>query len=66
MYRQIISVNAKSKKEAVINLCRALKEVFNCDRNAEISVRICVPDKHGDIDDSEFSELLYLKSGKES
>ena len=45
MYRQIISVNAKSKKEAVINLCRAFREVFGCERNSEISVRVCVPDK---------------------
>lgn len=66
MYRQIVSVNAKSKKEAVINLCRAFKEVFGCDSNADISVRICVPDKDGDIDDSEFSDLFDLMSKEES
>lgn len=66
MYRQIISVNAKSKKEAVINLCRAFKEVFGCERNSEISVRVCVPDKDGDIDDSEFSDLFSVFSKQES
>ena len=64
MYRQVVSVTAKNRKEAVINLCLALKAVLGCgQRSTEISTRICVPDDNGDIEDS---ELLGFFNEEES
>lgn len=53
MYREVIKVDAHSKKEALINLGHALKEVLGCKNDSHIFTRVLVPDENGDIEDSE-------------
>ena len=60
MYREVVKVNAHGKKEAIVNLARALKEVLGAKNDSHIS-RVLVPDENGDIEDTEamrwFEEL---------
>lgn len=53
MYREIVTVNAKAKKEAVINLMRVFKQVLTCAKNSQIQCRALVPDNEGSISDSD-------------
>lgn len=53
MYREVIKLEAHSKKEALINLGHALKEVLGCKNDSHIFTRVLVPDENGDIEDSE-------------
>lgn len=61
MYREVIKVDASGKKEALINLAHALKNVLWCKNGSRIITRVLVPDANGDIEDSEaigwFEEL---------
>lgn len=51
MYREVIKLEAHSKKEALINLGHALKEVLGCKNDSHIFTRVLVPDENGDIED---------------
>lgn len=53
MYREVIKVDAHGKKEALINLAHAMKEVLGSANGAHITYRVLVPDDNGDIEDSE-------------
>ncbi len=58
MYREVVKVNAKSRKEAVVNLLSALRDAM-CSRGCnQFQVRICVPDENGDIDESELMKEI--------
>lgn len=58
MYREVVKVNAKSKKEAVVNLFSVLRDVMRSSGWEQYQVRICVPDENGDIDESEFMKNI--------
>jgi len=61
MYREVVKVNAHGKKEAIVNLAHALRDVLASENGSHITIRVLVPDEKGDIDDSEamrwFEEL---------
>ena len=61
MYREVVKVNAHGKKEAIVNLARALKEGLGAKNDSHIISRVLVPDENGDIEDTEamrwFEEL---------
>ncbi|NBH79786.1 hypothetical protein D3Z52_16750 [Clostridiaceae bacterium] len=53
MYREVVKVNAHGKKEALINLAHALKDVLKSEGGCRIITKVFVPDNDGDIEDSE-------------
>ena len=49
MYREVVKVNAHGKKEALINLAHALKDVLKSEGGCRIITKVFVPDNDGDI-----------------
>lgn len=56
MYREVVKVNAHGKIEALKNLVYALKEVLIAKNGSHIITSVLVPDKNGDIEDSEVKD----------
>lgn len=58
MYREVVKVDAHSKKEAIVNLAHVLRYVLGAKSGSHVIARGLVPDENGNIEDS---EILFEK-----
>lgn len=62
MYREVVKVNAKSRKEAVVNLLDALRDAMRSGGCDQFQLRICVPDENGDIEESQLIKNFFAEN----